>query len=262
MTESRLGITEGLLIAGVPVAGYWVAFLYELGYCTYFNIPLSFIEIGILNILVAIVGIAGVLLLISIHANMFYMLLSGIAQPISFSLLKIGTILILISGYALVSRLPFVLFVIIVAIIIVLFGFLEFIFPLLTQRKVTGYLNKLAAQEKTELEHKNIFNFVANSIGRKTVQIILVIFVLSFVAYFAGGYKAKTQRNFMVFVGNGEKVVLKAISGYLLVAEFDRPTKSLSSKFTLVSSEQPEFSFSYERIGPLVPGRLPVASSY
>lgn len=51
MTETRVGITEALLIAAVPVVGYWIAYLYELGYCRWFGMPPYFIEIGILNVL-------------------------------------------------------------------------------------------------------------------------------------------------------------------------------------------------------------------
>jgi len=58
MTNQRFGLTEGLVIAVVPATGYWFAFLYELGYCKYFEIPPAFIEIGLLNVLVAIIGSA------------------------------------------------------------------------------------------------------------------------------------------------------------------------------------------------------------
>lgn len=253
MIEQRLGLTEGLVIAGVPAAGYWFAFLYEFGYCKYFDIPPSFIEIGILNILVAIIGLAGALALINLYASPLFMLSRGFAQPIRAALFRVSIPLILISGYALVARFTLIQFMIAAAVLFVPLVFFEFIFPLLTQRNVPGYLNKLEAQNEMELEHDTLIDLAANAVGRRAFLFFALLLALSFLAYFAGGYEAKAQRDFMVVGEKAEKVVLKTISGYLLVAEFDRATKSLSTKFALVSPEQQGFRFNYERVGPLVP---------
>ncbi|ANX03763.1 hypothetical protein [Immundisolibacter cernigliae] len=253
MTEQRFGLTEGLVIAGVPAAGYWFAFLYESGYCKYFYIPSFFIEISILNILVATIGMVGALALINLYADPLFMLLSGVARPIRDAILRASIPLIVTAGYALVAHFTLVQFLTFAGAFFVPIAFGEFIFPLLTQRSTEGYVNKLEAQNKKELELDNLIDLVANAIGRRTFLFLALLLALSFVAYFAGGYEAKTQRDFMVIGEKADKVVLKTIGGHFLIAEFDREAKSLSTKFSLVSLEQDGFEFNYERIGPLVP---------
>jgi hypothetical protein len=253
MTEQRFGLTEGLVIAGVPAAGYWFAFLYESRYCKYFDIPSFFIEIGILNILVATIGMVGALALVSLYADLLFMLSGALARSIRDAIFRVSMPLILTAGYALVARFTLVEFLTVAGVFFVPIVFGEFIFPLLTQRSTEGYLNKLEAQNKKELELDNLIDMVANALGRRTFLFLALLLALSFVAYFAGGYEAKTQRDFMVIGEKADKVVLKTISGHFLIAEFDREAKSLSTKFSLVSSEREGFGFNYERIGPLVP---------
>lgn len=255
MTDQRIGLTEGLVIAGVPAAGYWFAFLYELGYCKYFEIPPAFIEIGLLNVLVAIIGLGGVLALFNLYADPVFILSRGLPKPLRAALFRIAVPVVLVSGYAIVARLTPPQFLFAVGIFLVPLAFFEFIFPLLTQRGVKGYLSKLEAQNQTELQHETIMDVVAKSIGRRVFLFSALLFALSFTAYFAGGYEAKTQLDFMVIGEQPEKVVLKRNGAYSVTAQFDREKKSISRNFALISSEQ-EFRFRYERVGPLSPEAL------
>lgn len=254
MTDQRLGLTEGLVIAGVPAAGYWFAFLYELGYCKYFDIPPAFIEIGVLNILVAIIGLGGVLALFNVYAEPFFMLSRGLPKPVRVALLRIIVPMVFIGGYAIVTHQTFREFMVVLALFIVPLAFFEFIFPVLTQRNITGYLNKLEAQNKIELEHDSLMDMAAKAVGRRAFLFSALLFALSFLAYFAGGYEAKTLRDFMVIAEQPEKVVLKRNSDYFVVAQFDRAKKSISREFTLF--QQQPFRFNYERVGPLSPKEM------
>jgi hypothetical protein len=260
MTDQRFGLTEGLVIAGVPAAGYWFAFLYELGYCKYFDIPPAFIEIGILNILVAIIGLGGAFALIHLYADPVFVLSRRLAKPIRRALLRISLPVVLFAGYALVVRLTFIQFILVLALFFVPLAFFEFIFPLITQRNISGYLNKLDAQNRIELEHDTLMDLVAMAVGRKIFLFSGFLLMVSFVSYFTGGYEAKTQRDFMVISEQPERVVLKRNSGYFVVARFEREKKSISKDFALVSTEQELFQFNYERVGPLLPDNLESSS--
>jgi hypothetical protein len=77
MAEDRISLTEGLLIAAVPAAGYWFAYLYELGFCKYFNLPSAFVDIGMPTVLGAIVAMLGVLGIIHVFAEPSFIVLSA-----------------------------------------------------------------------------------------------------------------------------------------------------------------------------------------
>lgn len=165
MTDHRIGLTEGLLIAGVPAAGYWLAFLYELGYCIYFDIPAQFVDIGLLNVLIAIVGFAGFLAMIHLYGGLFYTLSGIFHRAIRTALFRVAVIFCAIAGISIVFRLTEAQFI----GSAILFGgfhaFGEFVFPLITQRKIKGYINKLEAQDRFELEQRG------NNRGQTTILI-------------------------------------------------------------------------------------------
>lgn len=256
MPEQRIGLTEGLLIAGVPVAGYWFAFLYDLGYCRYFDILAWFIDVGILNVFVSTVGLLGLLALVSLYANPLFMILRRLPAALRSAFLRIAIPFAFIAGYALVGRLMLCQFVLLFTPFVVLLLFLEFIFPLITQRGTRGYLAKLDAQNVTEPEHHTLVDAMVRSIGRERSLFFYLIFVFSFVAYFAGGYNAKAQTDFIVLTGSTELVVLKTYKASFLAAKFDRVARSVSPQYTVIPADTQLFQFKFERVGRLLPSGL------
>ena len=62
MAENREKLlSDGLLIAGVPLLGYAIAFAYECGYARYYGIPLQLISLTLTQILVAIAGVISII---------------------------------------------------------------------------------------------------------------------------------------------------------------------------------------------------------
>jgi hypothetical protein len=253
MAENRIRLTEGLLIAAVPAAGYWFAYLYELGFCSYFNLPAAFINIGIPTILGAIVAIFGVLGLIPMFAEIPFRVLSAIPRPIAAPIRSIGLSIILMGGIMVVARFTLIQFMIVASIFAVPLLFFHFVFPLITQRRTNGYLAKLEAQHQTDLQADSLMDIAAKKIGASWFGLLFLLFLLSFVAYFAGGYNAKVRRSFIVLPGPPELVVLKQFGVSVVAATFDRKTRSVSSDYRLISFDNNLSQFRFERVGPLTP---------
>jgi hypothetical protein len=57
-------ISEGIILAGSPLAGYLIAFRYESGYSGFFKIPPEFININIISIFIATGAIYSLLFMI------------------------------------------------------------------------------------------------------------------------------------------------------------------------------------------------------
>lgn len=255
-SDQKFGVTEGLLLAAVPAAGYWLAFLFELGYCGYFDIPTQFVEISITNILFAILGLFGVLATLHMYAQAFYSVGRHIPQVIRNSLIKLALVSLPMAGIALVDRMSPRTIAVVFGPLVFSVVFAEFILPLFNHRETNGYLNKLKAQHKTDIQQPELLDPIAKAIGRNGLLIILIIIILSFCAYFAGGYTAKIKRDFMVVIGHHESVVVKHYSGQFLVSPFNRQHKSISAMYELISPESGRFRFKYERIGPITPDGL------
>jgi hypothetical protein len=255
MAENRISLTEGLLIATLPAAGYWFAYLYELGFCTYFNLPDAFIDIGIPAVLKAIVAMFGVLGLIHVFAEIPFRGLSALPRSIAAPIRRIGLAIILMGGGAMILQSTLIQFMIVASIFAVPFLFGHFVLPLFTQRGTSGYLAKLEAQHQAELQADSLMDIAAKKIGASWFRLLFLLFLLSFVAYFAGGYNAKVQRSFMVLPGPPELVILKKFGASVVAAAFDRKTQSVSSDYRLISFDNNLGQFRFERVGPLTPNK-------
>jgi hypothetical protein len=254
MTEKKIGLTEGILIASIPVIGYWCAFLYELGYNTYFGIPSFFVEVGLVPTMVAILSLCSFFAFIYMYAEVIFMtVFRGLPAPLKSSFLVICLVCSIVVGFAIIGRLTFSEFVTSSIPIIAVICFLEFFFPLITQRKTKGYLAKLEAQNTTELSVNSLLNVVARKIGRNFFAGLYFFYLFSLLAYFAGGFNAKFQREFMVLSGTPELVVLKKYDSNFVAANFDRLSKTVSTEYVLLPVDKSLGQFKIERIGPLSP---------
>ncbi len=254
MLDNKLGLSEGLIIAVIPAAGYWFAFLYELGYCKYFDIPVSFVEVGLVNILISLVGILGLIGLANIYANAILFLFKDIPEAIKSALLRVSVPTLFMAGYGLVAKLSSFF----IPLIVITFPliFIEFILPCFAQRNVKGYLAKLEAQKKIDLEHDSFTDLIAKKMSKGSALSILLVFILSFVSYFSGGYNAKGQTDFIVLTGEKESVVLKMYNSYFIAASFKRESKSVSAEYKLIPVDENLSIFKFEKIGPLQPNGL------
>lgn len=253
MAENRIGLTEGLLIAAVPAAGYWFAYLYELGFCKYFNLPAAFIDIGIPTVLGAIVAIFGVLGLIYMFAELPFTILSAVPRSIGAPIRRMGLAIMIMGAFAIVGRYTLALFMTVAIIFAVPLLFFHFVFPLITERGTSGYLAKLDAHHRRDLRTDNLMDIAARKIGASWFRLLFLLFLLSVVSYFAGGYNARVQSSFMVLPGPPELVVLKQFGTSVVTVTFDRKTRSVSSDFRLISFDNNLGQFRFERVGPLTP---------
>lgn len=256
MEKQNIGLTEGIIIATVPVIGYWIAFLFEFGYCNYFNIPSTFVEIGIQNIMIAIIGLLGLLAIIFNFANFFFMSFKWLPKTIKASLQRIFLASAFTYGFFLFNKHPISQVILITSIMFIFLIFIEFVFPLIRQTKTKGYLEKLKAQDKFDFEEHTLLDVAAIKIGYNKFLLIYLVFILSFLAYFAGSYNAKYQINFLVLNNEKELVVLKTYSKFFLAAKFDRKTKTIFTEYKLIPVDTQLGIFKFEQIGPLLPKRF------
>ncbi len=252
-------IHVGILTAFIPAFSYLTAYFFERGFCGQLQIPLSFIEIGINEVLKVIVLIIPLILFLffgialTIYAqalkNPVFKILSR-----SIFLLFLFFLMFAFSGQSLVK--------VIIGFLIVWFIFIgsDFIFPLFSKRKFRGYYKRtLDSYLESDKKAKDPFDKISDLfIEQFGILTYAIIFFLSFVLIFfvgdMGRSYARNKRSFMIIKSSPELVILRRYSSSYICAPFDREKKEFKKKFYLKTGDkisEEGFEIVIEDIGPL-----------
>jgi hypothetical protein len=244
------------------VVAYLFAFIFEAGYAAVFGIPVQFITLGLTNVFV----VGGSLLLITLtlliiadlatmalrqSENPIYRRLSTLA-PLFFAslglfLLEVGTPL----QSALIGLLAGWLFILLI----------QFVFPILSQRGESTYHDKLLAQELHDARMGGLLRNIARRYGG-VYQLIYFLALVLFVTYYAGQADAFRERTFLVTESVPESVVLRIYGDEMICAPFDRSTRTVEPRFTLLRLSANSIpSLRREQIGPLTLGEITATPS-
>lgn len=239
--------SEAILAVLIPIFGYLLAFSYEKGFCAYFNIPVEFIEINLINAL----KITGTLITITFIIWMFYEFLDSIKffnNPIGRALSRILIPIILIPMAIYIFDLPWSYILIMYPVIFVLF-----VLPLF-QRGIKGYKRKVEYTLNQDLKDEYLIDKLAKIIGPYTVVFLSFFIVGLGILNVAGGFNAKAKRTFMVIKSNPELVILRKYSKNFICTSFDRKKKEIKKNFYLKNVDQiaeQGLQIVVEDIGPL-----------
>jgi hypothetical protein len=247
----RWTLTEGILLAAIPVAAYVCAFLFELGYCDYLGIPMQFISVGknelISSSLFVLVSVLGSVLLIEIMSLIFH----GRRAVIFRALVRVFPILLL-AGFVilLARRLRPVWWSVIVGAAILLA--LEFVAPLLEYRTEPSYEAKLKARESALILRSGTLGRRLGLIGYQSIilSFCVVLFLAACVEWGRG--EASTQKSFMVITGPPRMVVLRVYGNFMVTTTWDQKRHLARERsISILAGAQPIMIF--EDIGPLIP---------
>lgn len=257
---SKSFYSEGVLLALIPALGYWLAYMFELGFIKLARIPTEFIDVGLSQILTSMAAILFVI------PSIWYL----IKRLVLISILLLGK-----RGYI------FSVSIILSSIILLLAYVYSGLFwqPLLFSIFITIFLliNFYSTDPnywtKGEYpERKKYFRefyketFFSMFIVENKVSLNLVfanfLFLSIFVAV-AGAFTNVTETWYLVNKGAAsELIVLKRYKDYYLLVSLDRTNKQYSNDFRLTSIDSPDLVLHYERIGPLRSELLPERVQY
>lgn len=245
-------LTEGLLIAAIPIIAYLLRYCYELGFSFAFGIPSEFITIDLPDVLLlsAYLIIIGAAIVVFIGISIPLLRSKNIIWR---SIIKSFFWTIILSPWILFSLLSDDKVGLVIAVVMFLVGqYGLFISPLLTQRRRIGYAAKL---EAAEFKLKGLMNFLDYIFGWKLKHLIIVVYLLAMsIATIkqVGESLAIRQVEFLVTKSSPEMVVLRVYDDQLICAPFDRTTKEVKRTFSILKiAEDPNLKLSLEKIGPL-----------
>lgn len=253
MSEKKVGVTEGIVLASIPVIGYWLAYLYYRGYATYFDFPGTYIEIDTSSVLAAVMGMGTALLILHSYMDALYLPFRMLPRVLKIKLLHLAFLVVFYASCAVAFRWPWANMLKYGGPILALYLLVQFLLPVVMHREVKGYIAKLEADHKISQSVPKLMDFYSEHIDNRVVISLIVLYFISLIAFFSGSYDAKISRQFIILNQDKELVVLKQFGSSYLTAEFNRKTKQIVQRFRLIPIDRPDLQLTYEVVGPLEP---------
>jgi len=242
-----------IVVTAIPVLGYTLAFIHEAAFCDVFSIPREFIILDWISIITSIGGV-----LISSFLILWIMLIPALLSrfrnkrlgPIArrFTMLITLLLILLLITTTYLSFLPYFPFLL---AFLLYFAILDFLGPLITQKGILGYRNKLEAQDKHDAESITKFPFV-KQVGKVGLTIVFFILLLFSLSYLDGRDSAMRQEEFLVPSTYQESVVLRIYGDKLICAPIDRERHQIVKGFFLIRlGDDSNLVLIPQKVGPL-----------
>lgn len=246
--------SEGFIVAAISVTAYLFAFIYQAGFARVFGIPLSFVTVGLTDVFIAGGSLLLAGLLVLTLGNLAFVISAKFGSgPIRRRIVSLTPMLlcsIALLFFVVGTHLQKSLTGIIIGWLVILF--LEFGFPLLTQRHKKGYLEKLRTQDSLDACTTDLPGYVARRLGRGLYSILYVLMLALYVTYHAGQSTALRQSRFLVTPTSPEMVVLGVYGDKIVCAPFDRDSRQVEQSFVVLRlAEDPNLALRPEDVGPL-----------
>ena len=243
---------EAVLLAGASAISYAVAYAYRTGFASYYGLPPVLLTPTIGGILQAGAGVGAILLTLSLFLNSFWMFLPSRESALGRSIRRVFLMLVvtILTSYSLfVYRWGWLA----VPAALCVFGFLELVFPLLTQRKIARYEDKLAAQEKVESKVTTPADHLAKRIGKKAFLLVLAAYILINFSHSVGYRAAKEQEEFFVLDDTPGYVVAMMDDDIVVLVAYDPESSTLKRSYDVrrLSSSQASWRLRKKKIGRL-----------
>jgi len=250
-TQASFGLTEGLIVAGIPAVGYWLAYLYERGYSGYFGTPVSYIQVDVDTAIGATLGMLGSLVFVYIFVNIIYILFPrNLNKTVRNLILRLLYVTVFFVGVAVSLPARNYLGVFVFWLLVV---FVETVWPLVTHRKTKGYLSKIEAQQNLDETADTLTNRAA-TIFPKTFAVAFLLFLFSWAAHTIGGASARLENEFWQPAGDRSLVVIRHYSDFLIAARYCGSTKTLTGEILILpANETRALRLDLVNVGPLTP---------
>jgi hypothetical protein len=246
--------SEGAILTLLPIAGSLVALVFEIGFLSFFDIPLVLVQIDFIRIVVA-TFLVGFFFAVLFGGLLFVGLVTRHSNPLGRAL-----------AYPLVMAVffsPFVYFLPkarenwwLLAILVLLVALASTLPPLFS-RKGKSYLallqEQLQQEEEAELEHQ-IQRPIANAIGKKILPSLGLLFFGTFIVFALGRDYAQSRTVHYALQGAPEWILVTSYGDTLLLKNFNSRTRVLGTALRLQKPADPTTTILVRRnIGRLIP---------
>lgn len=236
-------VTEGIAIAGFTLFSYIIAFQYESGFCSYWQIPKYFIDISLTTAVAAGLGLLSFLLGIFLIVNLPISLLDNKISKedslqrrvIIFHLGVLFFLIALIKGYG-VSAVT-IFFTVFILIIDSILFFIPWYLDKRKNPEKTDIFKRITRYNESSINSNDGYHWVYILFGSKLYWILLFIIpVVSLIASAAGSASAKQQQDYLVVESDGLILVKRYGETYIL-RTIDLTNNKVSGQILIWRSE-------------------------
>ena len=253
--DARSLLTEGVFLAAVSAFVYFIAFVYEYGYCSYFGVPAALISPNASTLLVATFAL-GVTLLPALNYLAFTTPLFLAARDpkhrpysrvyaILAILLASGILLGAIYGLSLRGITIYV----VTSVALMAFLFL----PALISNRKLSIAERLERNNEIQKEDPLVVtNLFDGWLSRRHLGIALLALVALIIAHLVGDAEAQEKRRFLALKADSNLVLLRNYGNLFILARINDEGDRLTDDVRLLwLSEIKELDLVFRNVGPI-----------
>lgn len=255
-TKSNKSIlSDALLVSLLSAVGYLTAYCYESGYCEYFHIPSDFIDINISKIITVTLSMFGAILTIGHFASPFW----DLASSKSYAKRLIGKYIFLLMFICIAAWSTDNLKGMAWAFLVPIFEFyVDLIHPLFSKKSISGYVQKIEANQKDYSAEKErsiwFYDRVGRALSRQALLLVAGVLTAMLVASGLGRSLAKNQVFYLCAGGSNRIVVLRQYGNSLIGVTLDTNNVVKDGIYVIDRSNLKDYSpLSLQRIGAIKP---------
>lgn len=201
-------LTEGVIIALVPLVAYGMKFIYEYSYGRYFAIPPELISFSLPSVFPTLIIVLLFIGFIIYQVGTVFHYRDTKMNYLQIVFQNVGILIILTAlTFTIAPNKPYVLFFLVPALFLIL---RHFVLPLLWHRKTKGYINKTNEHFKDILKSTDTFVDDLFNFGMYKISAIPILFIgLCILTGIYGYQSAKSQEKFWVDSTDNNVVAVK-----------------------------------------------------
>lgn len=251
--SEREGPSEAIVVAGATAFAYCLAYAYSRAYATYFGLPPLLVTPTLGGVLTAAAAVGLVVLTFANIASVIWPLTPTADTARGRAIrhvVRMALIIGLFAFAALEGLEAWLLFLGLTGLI----AFFELVWPLITQKRVKGYEQKIDAQEDVDIRYqqRTVIGYLHEKLGHEYFQVIYAALILLVLAHLLGGNSARTKETFFVLADAPGYVVVSMDDNMAVLAGFDTETLTLNGLFKVQRfADDRTWSLREEKIGRL-----------
>ncbi|MBI5569648.1 MAG: hypothetical protein HY914_06845 [Desulfomonile tiedjei] len=251
-TTSSSALFNTGFIAAVTLVSYILVFMYEVGFCAHFGIPMELVSVSMTRLL-SVIGPIIILiysLLMALENIGPYLIKWLVRRPsyvvhvmvlLGYSLSFVPAMILFREhfGYWVPLTVPFVFYLLLIVVT-----------PRFINAAVKRSVEKNAVSATNQQEPEALFFKLFRVRGSTILAIILLMFVCSF-SRMVGQSDALREENFSIVKAAPECAVLRFYGDKAICYKLNRKSKTVAKTFKVLKVGEQGVEYSMEKVGPL-----------
>lgn len=232
--ESRKILSEGLLIALATAFAYAMAYKYQSGYFSYFGMPSLYITPTTGMVIKAAVSLLSFLLMAWAALRTMWFVSPSNSTPLRRAFNRTAWMAFFVVTICLVSF-NRTLALAIITVSVVFIAAFQYLLPLITQRQVSGYEQKLIAQEGVEgrVSENSLEAKLSELVDLRFLVLLFVAMTLLSFTGLLGAHTARTKQFFFIPEDQPRTVVLYMNENAVILGRYDPTTLTLTGQYVV-----------------------------